>query len=265
MIKQNLLAKTCIACGLQKPISAFLQISGPQGTSYGNICSTCRGSGMDKKVIIEQAEDSGSGTSIGLKIDSKAKVQIDRDKQALAEHKKELDLTEQEKQLATTEDKTERKEAKEDAEKKHRANYIEPKKTDSFFAKKVDTKVPLLHSLQEKQSTEHRTSVEHVAKKETQHKEAAVKQDAKDKGLDLSDIATDQLIGGKIKTTTGEYNRLKSWFGNAPMNTVERGRQFLNSQPAKNPTESPAKEGKDKLVDYVKENWEPTSPGSKRR
>jgi hypothetical protein len=244
MSKQNLLAKTCIACGLQKPISAFLQISGPQGTSYGNICSTCRGSGADKKVVIDQAEDGRSGSSTGLKIDSKAKVQIDRDKQAVSELKKELDLTEHEKQLATSEDKAERKDDKEVAERKHRESYIEPKKTDSFFARKTDTKLPLLRSIQEKQSLEHRTSVEHVAKKETQQKDAAVKQDAKDKGLDLSDIATDQIIGGKVKTTTGEYNRLKSWFGNAPMNTIDRGRQFLNSQTNKNAAEPATKESK---------------------
>lgn len=36
------LSKTCSVCGLQKSLSAFLELTGSQGTTYGNVCSACR-------------------------------------------------------------------------------------------------------------------------------------------------------------------------------------------------------------------------------
>jgi hypothetical protein len=64
---KNQLSKTCINCGLQKPLTAYLQIAGAEGSTYGNICSTCRGSGLGKKVTLPVMEDtSSSSSSTGL-------------------------------------------------------------------------------------------------------------------------------------------------------------------------------------------------------
>jgi hypothetical protein len=116
----NQLSKSCLSCGLQKPLSAFLQITGPEGSSYGNICSTCRGSGMGKKITITEVEDDHVSSSTGLKIDGKAKQQIDRVKKRKAEEKVVLEHKEEIKDEHEKLEKTERKEIKEDAERKHR-------------------------------------------------------------------------------------------------------------------------------------------------
>ena len=69
------LTRSCLVCGLEKPLAAFLQITGTQGTIYGNTCSSCRGSGAKDKSTYptpEREEENSGGA--GLKIDSKAKI-----------------------------------------------------------------------------------------------------------------------------------------------------------------------------------------------
>ncbi len=74
------LTKTCSNCGRQKPLSAFLELTGTQGSTYGNICSSCR------KIMIEEAKtkkketEEGTTSSAGSKVDSKRKTQGDVDK-----------------------------------------------------------------------------------------------------------------------------------------------------------------------------------------
>lgn len=259
MSKQIQLAKACIICGLQKPISAFLQISGPQGTSYGNVCSSCRGTtDTNKTVVIKKTEEERGGSGSGLKIDAKAKMEIERDQKEAADKKETLDKEEADKELEASDDKAERKSERELTEKKHRENFIEPKKSDSFFTRKGDTQSLLNRTLVEKQNLDKNITKEAQTKLENRHLEEGIKQESKEKGIDLTDIATDQLIGGKVKMQ--RLNQIKSWFGSAaPMSTVER--QFNSTQAEKNTS----KEGKDTLVDFVKENWDPKSPGSKRR
>ena len=256
------LSKTCVACGIQKPLSAFLQISGPQGTMYGNVCSTCRGSGLDKKIIVPEAEDEQSSSSSGLKIDLKTKVQIEREKRKLAEEKIVREEKELDKKETLTDEKLDRKEEKEQAEKKHRENYIEPRKKDSFLnfqSKKVDPKQPLKMAQERTLFTERQTTVEQIAKVEGERQEQAVKQDVKERGIDLTDIHTEQYVAGKAKFGA-EFNKVKAWLGkSAPMSSVER--QFGI---AKKESVAP-KEGKDSLIDMVKENWEPKAPGTGRK
>lgn len=80
--KDASLVKTCSNCGLQKPLSAFMQIAGPEGTTYGNICSSCRKTVMERAAKIPEPDESSSSTS-GFKVDSKAKVRGDVDKKEL--------------------------------------------------------------------------------------------------------------------------------------------------------------------------------------
>src|SRR3990167_11420340 len=85
---QPTLSKTCAACGLQKPLSAFLQLT-DAGTSYGNICSTCRKAGADIKKPKTEAEDSTTSVS-GHKIDTKTKIHGDIDKKQIKQRTEEL-------------------------------------------------------------------------------------------------------------------------------------------------------------------------------
>jgi hypothetical protein len=68
------LLKTCQSCGLQKPLTAFLQLS-QEGTEYGNICADCRKKAAEKELKKERDK---SGGQSGLKIDSKARLTIEK-------------------------------------------------------------------------------------------------------------------------------------------------------------------------------------------
>ena len=67
MEKINSPTKTCSSCGLKKPLSAFIQVSGPQGRHYGNICATCRS---------KDAKDKGSSSPFDEVSDLKLKLRI---------------------------------------------------------------------------------------------------------------------------------------------------------------------------------------------
>ena len=127
------LSKVCINCSLQKPINAFLQIAGPQGTTYGNICSTCRGSGLGKKVVLPVKEESSSSSSTGLKIDAKSKIHADLEKKAATEKKTEEAKKERETIDLKNSAVEDRKNTKQNLERKHREEFIDPSKKKSSF------------------------------------------------------------------------------------------------------------------------------------
>ncbi len=73
MKKHKLLTRSCVVCGLEKPLSAFLQLGNKKGAIYGTICGACRGSGLKEKVA---HEDDASSTSAGMRIRAKERVDI---------------------------------------------------------------------------------------------------------------------------------------------------------------------------------------------
>lgn len=79
MSEKRGLLKICSICGQQKPLSAFLQLAGTRGGSYGNVCATCRSAGLDKP-IAKEVEDHSQTTS-GLEIDAKTVLQRKKDLQ----------------------------------------------------------------------------------------------------------------------------------------------------------------------------------------
>src|SRR5690348_10216895 len=95
MTKPNqALLKTCISCGQQKPLSAFLQFSGQLGSTYGNVCASCRKTTLEKPAPKEPEESTRSDS--GFNLGSKAKVAGDRDKQQIRQQREELNLEEKE-------------------------------------------------------------------------------------------------------------------------------------------------------------------------
>lgn len=135
MKKPQTLTRTCLTCGLDKPLAAFLQLSGEQGTTYGNICATCRSVHARSKNLPATEDDNGKG-GFGFRIDAKAKIQKE-----LAERKfkKELDetfLQEKNQDEKLTLEKTEKKELKIKSEKNHR-NYLEAKKKQGFLTNRI--------------------------------------------------------------------------------------------------------------------------------
>ncbi len=141
MTKQKTLTRTCIACGIEKPLSAFLQITGAQGTTYGNICSRCRSLGIKEKTSILTPDDERGSTSSGMRIGAKQRFEIDQKRQQEyqeAQNKQELESKKREKMVG---DQSERLDEKEKAEKTHRENYIEEKKKG--FLNYQSKKLPL--------------------------------------------------------------------------------------------------------------------------
>jgi hypothetical protein len=117
----NALTRTCTACSLQKPLSAFLQVSGDQGTSYGNLCATCRGAGIKDPTLIEPREDERSTTtSSGLRIGAKEKNEIEKKQKDQLNRDKETQKKAASKQVTLNDEKSTKEELKEQAEKKHR-------------------------------------------------------------------------------------------------------------------------------------------------
>ena len=248
LMTPNQIAKTCINCSLQKPISAFLQITGPHGTSYGNICSTCRGSGLGKKLVIPVAEDtSTSSSATGLKIDAKSKMQADLEKKEAVEKKQEEDKKEREKIDLKNAAQEERKEIKQSLEKKHRNNFLDTNKQTSSFLE-----------YQSKKPEDKRLGLEQQTLNEVmQNTDSAIKQEIKAKSVDLSIPHIDPTQTGSLKYGA-EWKKFRTRLGgSAAINTVEQ--QFKA-----NPNV-----GHDAMIDFVEENFEnentPTSPGSRRR
>ncbi len=58
------LTRVCRGCALEKPLSAFLQLTGAHGTNYATLCSTCRATGQ-KVVKTSASEDETAPSGVG--------------------------------------------------------------------------------------------------------------------------------------------------------------------------------------------------------
>ncbi len=142
MTKQPL-TRTCSACGIEKPLSAFLHLTS-QGTAYGTICATCRGKGITEKPQKRVHEDERSGTTSGMRIGVKELVEIELEKKR---EQKEREIRQQEdlkKREEISLEKTESKELKEKAEKSHREKFLNYQSKKNPFSAQivVDQKKP---------------------------------------------------------------------------------------------------------------------------
>src|SRR6266568_2690642 len=103
------MTRTCSACGIEKPLAAFLEISSTHGTRYGNLCATCRGAGITEKKLNKTEEEHStiatSGTRIGLKervfIEKEQKKQIITAKEQRIDQLIKQDTREEEKKSKT--------------------------------------------------------------------------------------------------------------------------------------------------------------------
>jgi hypothetical protein len=260
MVKHIQLTKTCINCGLQKQISAFLQISGPEGTSYGNICSTCRGSAVGKTVVIPESEEhhSSSGAT-GLKIDSKTKVHIDTEKQQQKLDKTERDIKEAKKEELEKTVVQERKDDTTTAEQKHRQDYLEPTKKDSFLNYLSKKPPPKPITATEKADVIRKTALDQHGILDTLIKEDHTKQDEKSKGIDMVNIDADLSQSHLEKFRSPEFLKAAKAQGWIRMSGIH-GSPGQQAKPADG---APKKD--DPLRENLKEIFDPKSPGTRRR
>lgn len=122
-MNNNILTKICAHCGLEKPLTAFLQMDSDKGAVYGQLCENCRKTAMEDAK--EKEIDSSATTSdTGLKIDSKSKVQEDTTKQEkfqLTEEQYYHDRDKQEEKLVKADEKSQQLTRQ---ERNHREKFI---------------------------------------------------------------------------------------------------------------------------------------------
>ncbi len=187
--------KTCSSCGLQKPMSAFLQVAGPQGTTYGNVCADCRKAKMEKATKPKEAEEVSSSTS-GERIGAKSRVHREMADKSQRASQTSLDELDKEKKEQKKIKITKSVVIKQKEEKQHRERYLQK---SSFLSEKPEQKKQAAQKQQAEQSA----------------KLEATKQEERLKGFDFtSGPYVAPAITGQVKATQGEsFQRLKTWLG----------------------------------------------------
>lgn len=236
------LTKTCSSCGIQKPLSAFLQLTDKNGTTYGNICSTCRHANKENAPT-EKEGSTRSDTELTLTIDAKARAQYEIDH--VQHHQQEEDeySEEREKQESLEINRIEKKEQLVKSEKKIRETLLgkrsflsSDKKTD---AQKIAEKKFLLQA----QGIE-----------QTNKLEAAAKEEQKEKDIDFTAPVEDTRFGKKEKhkgIAFQHFTYVQSPIGKAFSPKEEQSATFSTPEPS---PETPS--------EYIEKTW---GPGSKRR
>lgn len=243
MVHQNpKLIKICSSCGEKKPLSAFLQLTTTEGTTYGNICTDCRKSGLDKSK--KEQEESTRGDT-GFKIDTKARVAGEIDKKKAKQQTEELYHEEREKKEETSTQKKEQTKHIAAREKEHRSWKNAFISTAIKSKNQMDVSPPDVTQKAE-QATIQQTREEAV-------KTQAVKEEQQLKTIDTS-------LGSFLPSQTGfqqkyqsiAWQQFKTLLGaSAPINRV------LDAAAKKNETTKENK--KESLTDYIEKTWGPSS------
>lgn len=192
MSDKTQLMKTCSNCGLQKPLSAFLQLAEKGNWAYGGICADCRGILKDAPAI---SEDSVGGTATGLKIDAKAKTQTEVDSKALQKRTVESDQLERRTQTLFKKQHIQKTKIKASQERSHRENFLNKKS-------ETTTKSTVTSQAQLDQKTANAAAFSAEKRKE-------------EGGVNYMVEVRDTGFSGKIKHHSAVFQQLKTWLGNS--------------------------------------------------
>lgn len=256
------MTRICSACGTEKPLAAFLEISSTHGTRYGTICATCRGAGITEKKHNNNEDDKSTiattGTRIGLKervfIENQQKKQITISKD---EHREQINKRETLKQ-----EKQEKSDTKEKSERDHRHNFLDAKRQPGFLGKKLPmgtiagTPPPGATST----FAPEKANQDKIAL-DTKQQQDATRQDTKNKTFNL----VDQYVDAQAGETRAHSATFLAFQDSLEVTPFKIARERLK----KLTTSSPAAEGtkptdtKDPLLDFVEKNW--SGPSSTRR
>jgi hypothetical protein len=127
------MTRTCIACGIEKPLAAFLEISSTHGTRYGSLCATCRGAGITEKKPNKAEEDQSTSATSGTRIGLKERVFIEQTQNKLIDRAKQQRIEQLNKRDTLQEEKKAKTNLKEKSEKDHRTTYLDVKKQPGFL------------------------------------------------------------------------------------------------------------------------------------
>ncbi len=264
MNKQTALTRTCSACGIEKPLAAFLQVSGTQGSRYGNLCSACRGAGIQERHANLIKEEERSSTSSGVRIGAKQKIDIDKEKKRQFQKLKETHQKISKKREKIGHEKSELLHNKEQSEKYHRTHYIDAKRAFLNF----QTKKPAINDLKRQTKTdalfkrplftENKTHFD----RETAKLEAAIQHEQRITMIDLSGAPVLDQQHAVISRDNPIFKRFLAWLGtSAPiMQTLNQ----LNKQGvASVDSKSHSVTEKDPIIDYINNTWGPSSGRSR--
>jgi hypothetical protein len=183
---QHMLTKTCSSCNLQKPLSAFLEMTSTRGAVYGNICSSCRKTAAEKNK--KPGDHEGTTTGTDLKIDAKAKVHGDIGKKQHHQLVEELYHEDRDKEEIKQTQQEQRTQVKTGEEKKHRDTFL---KKSSFLDSSKSSNVG-----------------------STQKVFGGQEHTASESEINLSAPVLE--VGGKEKFRSVRYQQLKGFLGNTP-------------------------------------------------
>lgn len=117
------ISKKCAACGLEKPLTAFLILKEQGGAEYGNICADCRQAKAREKPKPDIEER--SAPYIKLKIDNKTKVAIEKDKKEKIKEAEETETKHKEEIQKEENLEVEKITLKRTEEKRHREDFLD--------------------------------------------------------------------------------------------------------------------------------------------
>lgn len=265
-MSKNNLTRVCPSCGLEKPLSAFLQITGRQGTTYGTLCASCRSMGMKEKASATP-DDERTGTSSGMRIGAKERLEIEK--------KQKLDLTErqqrQEKEIKKREqiqvNELDRLEEKEKIERFHRETYIEEKKKQSFLnyqskQNPIRTQSVLGQKKDElRQFNQQKESDEKLQKVEALKLEDKAKEELKKTTLDLSAGGPILTLADNVVSRDNEiFRQFQEWLGDSapitkPVSKLYRQNLAMSAKQVQDKKSQQEKITNETPEEFVERNW----------
>jgi hypothetical protein len=268
MKDRNQMTRICSACGIEKPLAAFLEISSTHGTRYGMICATCRGAGITEKKPTNTEEDTSTIATTGSRIGLKERIFIETEQKKQLIASKDAHIEQINKREALKEEQQDKKDLKEKSEKDHRRTYLDPQKQPGFLGKKS----PAGGVAKTHPATETPAVITQPAKQE-QHKIAL---ETKQRGFDAArenlKKTTFNLVDQYIDPQAGETRAHSAAFLAfkysqviTPFNMIDAQLKKLTEQnkpPAAAKNKEPTAK-KDPLLEFIEDKW--SGPSSTRR
>lgn len=248
----SLLTKTCSQCGLQKPLSAFLQLAGPEGATYGNLCASCRKAGVDEGLPHQDHEETTSSSS-GFKIDSKSKIAEDIGKQEGLKQTEETYYQEREKNEEKSKSIFTQKEEIKKQEKKQREKYLKSRSFLSVSQRPKDQRA--IDKLAQERAAQQNSQLEH-----TQKQQLAIQEEQKQNEFDLrTGPFIDTQIAGKEKAKGETIRRFAARLGKDTPLGRALAQITSETKPKKDETKPRATKGAKDMADYIERTWRPKS------
>jgi len=252
MEKHDHNTRTCSACGLQKPLSAFLQITA-QGTMYGHICSTCRGAGIKEKSRTTLTDEEQGTSRAGSRIGAKERVFAEKEHQREYKELKDKEFKEGKKQDEISADKAERREDLEKEEKDRREEFLDTKKSLlSYQSKQSIGKQSII--TQKKPDQAPFSATQAIEKTQTEKMSEQEQRLKTSEDFASGGSTVDAPSAGMTKRDNATFRTFQTWLGTS--STI--GRQspaLLKPAQQEKAAKSENTTGKDPIQTFIEDTW----------